>query len=463
MTSGQFCSLGLRDELQTNLAEIGYHQMTPVQKASLGPILEGKDVTVQAKTGSGKTAAFGLGLLSRINTEVPNIQVMVLCPTRELSEQVAREIRKLAQKIPNTKILTLCGGTPIAPQVASLEHGAHCVVGTPGRIGDHLSRQTLNMKNIKLLVLDEADRMLDMGFSEALSQITRKMPRERQTLLFSATFPKDIEALSKNLQKTPVNVKIAAANDDADIDQLFYQVPADQQIRALLLTLSQHDPESAVVFCNTKVRTQEVADELGRRGFSVRALHGDLDQWQRDEVLTLFAQKSCSVLVATDVAARGLDIHNLQVVVNLELCKDPETYVHRIGRTGRAGHKGLAVSFVTPKERLKLGLIEQQLGREIEVRPISESRPPKGFKMIPGMISLRIGSGKKNKIRPTDILGALTKDPAILGEDVGKISIFDFHSLVAVKAHLADTALKLLNSKPVKGKVVKARRVPFHS
>ncbi|MGL4348989.1 MAG: ATP-dependent RNA helicase DbpA, partial [Plesiomonas shigelloides] len=338
-----FSTLKLKPELLDNLSSMGYHAMTPIQAQSLPAILAGEDVIGQGKTGSGKTAAFGLGLLNKLDVKRFRIQTLVLCPTRELADQVAQEIRTLARGIHNVKVLTLCGGVPMGPQIGSLEHGAHIIVGTPGRIVDHLERNRLDLSNLTMLVLDEADCMLEMGFQPQLEAIIASAPRERQTLLFSATFPEKIQTITQKVMHNPVMVKVAVTHEKSTIAQHFFHLEEDNaRMQALRLLLLEHKPESAVVFCNTKRETQNVADELAASGFSVLALHGDLEQRDRDETLLQFANKSARVLVATDVAARGLDIDALDAVFNYHMAHDTEVHIHRIGRTGRAGSKGAA-------------------------------------------------------------------------------------------------------------------------
>ncbi len=409
MKQPDFTSLGLKPALLSNLASLGYRDMTPIQAQSLPIILDGKDVIAQAKTGSGKTAAFGLGLLQNLDVKRFRIQSVVLCPTRELADQVAKEIRKLARAIHNIKVLTLCGGVAMGPQIGSLEHGAHIIVGTPGRIEDHLNKGRLILDEVNTLVLDEADRMLEMGFQDTLELIFSNCPANRQNLLFSATFPDQIKPIAKRNMKNPVTIEIAATHDVNIIKQHFYQVDNDKQrLTALRLLLQQHNPESAVIFCNTKVETQKVAEQLISFGFNALALHGDLEQRDRDQALVRFSNKSVSVLVATDVAARGLDIENLDAVINYQLSRDPEIHVHRIGRTGRAGSRGIACSIITEKERYQMLKIETYLDQNFEI----ESLPPEQVLdhpiTKPSMETLQIDAGKKQKIRPGDILGALT-------------------------------------------------------
>jgi len=381
----------------------------------------------------------------------------VLCPTRELADQVAQEIRTLARGIHNVKVLTLCGGVPMGPQVGSLEHGAHIIVGTPGRIVDHLDRNRLDLSNLNMLVLDEADRMLEMGFQPALDAIIEQAPRERQTLLFSATFPEQIQSIAKQIMYDPSMVKVEGNHDSLSIAQHFYHLDDDKaRMQALQLLLLEHKPESAVVFCNTKRETQKVADELEGLGFSVLALHGDLEQRDRDETLLQFANKSACVLVATDVAARGLDIDALDAVFNYHVAYDTEVHIHRIGRTGRAGSKGAAYTFYNDQDGYKIALLEEYLEREIT----SESLPSESLlgntPAAPTMITLQIDGGKKEKLRPGDILGALTGENGIEGSQVGKIQVTDYRAYVAVNRKVAKKALNKITGGRIKGKSYRA-------
>ena len=454
MTSSNtdFSSLALKPSLLSTLKELGFSGMTPIQQASLPAILDGRDVLAQAKTGSGKTAAFGLGLLERLEVKRFRVQSLVLCPTRELADQVAKELRRFARGIHNIKILTLCGGVPVGPQIGSLEHGAHIIVGTPGRVLDHLQKGRLDLSHLNQLVLDEADRMLEMGFNKDLEQIATFMPRERQSLLFSATFPEPIAQLAREMMNNPLNIELKESHDQLSISQRFYQVSdANSRLQATRLLLLKHRPESAVIFCNTKREAQEVADDLDAQGFSVKALHGDLDQRQRDQALVQFALKSVSILVATDVAARGLDIDALDLVINYDMAHEPEIHVHRVGRTGRAGAKGVAASLVGPNDGMRLALIEDKFGPQNMSTLPSES----GLDTTPlraEMTCLRIEGGKKHKLRPGDILGALTAGKVIAGNEVGKIQIKDIWSYVAVRQSVAKKALSLLNDGKLKGK-----------
>lgn len=453
----QFSSLSLKPALLETLEQLGFSEMTDIQAQSLPAILQGKDVLAKAKTGSGKTAAFGLGLLSKLKVERFRVQSLVLCPTRELADQVANELRRLARGIHNIKILTLCGGMPFGPQLGSLEHGAHIVVGTPGRICEHLRKRSLNLEEVSTFILDEADRMLDMGFTEAIDDVLEHMPEQRQTLLFSATYPDSIASISAKVLYKPVEVTVEAMHDNNQIEQRCFEVDKSGREAALVQLLEQYKPKSCVIFCNTKRESQQLADSLWTQGFFALAIHGDLEQRQRDQVLVRFSNGSSSILVATDVAARGIDIKDLECVVNYEFTRDPEVHVHRIGRTGRAGQKGLALNLCTSSEMNRANAIEDYLGKTLEWHKLpAQSSAKTGYK--PDMVCLSIDGGKKSKVRAGDILGALTKDAGLAGSDIGKINIFDFHTYVAVKRASANAALKHLENGKIKGRKFKARR-----
>ncbi|MFK7873000.1 MAG: ATP-dependent RNA helicase DbpA [Oligoflexales bacterium] len=455
-----FSKLAISDVMSKNLQSLGYEKMTPIQSQSLPHILNGRDVMAQAKTGSGKTAAFGIGALSKIDLKIHKIQVVVLCPTRELADQVAKELRRIGRQQHNLKVLTLCGGTPMGPQIASLEHGAHCVVGTPGRICDHLSRRTLNLRFAQTLILDEADRMLDMGFTEDLDKVIKQTPKNRQTLLFSATYPENIQAMSERVQRNSVHIVVEGGENNLDIEQKFYEVKRTQKSDWLVALLAHHQPESSVVFCNTKKDCSDVANALRQAGFVAEAIHGDLEQKDRDDVLALFSNKSISILVATDVAARGLDIKDLSLVCNYEPSRNPETHVHRVGRTGRAGNKGLAITLYSPQEERRVLEIEKMTSAKYKKeKAFTSIQLGVGKPFYPKMQSLCIHGGKKHKLRPTDILGALTAKKDLLGSDVGKIMISDFHSFVALKKEKFAKGMSLLSDYKIKGREFKVRKV----
>jgi len=455
--STAFSDLPLGASTLANLASLGYAEMTPIQAQSLPIMLKGSDLIAQAKTGSGKTAAFGIALLEPLNPRYFGCQALVLCPTRELADQVAKELRRLARAADNIKILTLCGGVPIGPQIGSLEHGAHVIVGTPGRVQEHLKKGTLKLDGLNTLVLDEADRMLDMGFYDAIAEIIRQTPSRRQTLLFSATYPAGIEQLSAAFMRAPQQVRVEAMHDQKQIEQRFYEIDPAERMPAVMRILAGFRPESCVAFCFTRQQCQELVEYLGAKGISAMALHGDLEQRDRDQVLAMFANRSLSVLVATDVAARGLDIDALDMVINVELARDSEIHVHRIGRTGRAGKRGVAISLVAPAEAHRARAIEERQQAPLDWYPLSALKAQPGDPLQPPMVTLCIAAGRKEKLRPGDILGALTGDAGIPGAQVGKIAIFDFQAFVAVERGVARKALARLNAGKIKGRSLKVR------
>jgi ATP-dependent RNA helicase DbpA len=454
----EFTGLQLIEPLRRALAEVGYAEMTPVQAASLPAILSGRDVVAQARTGSGKTAAFALGLLSMLDAAAVQLQGLVLCPTRELADQVSREIRRLARFIPNVKVLTLCGGVPLRPHLASLAHEPHIVVGTPGRILELIEKEALPLRAVKVLVLDEADRMLDMGFADAIDSIVQATPQQRQTLLFSATIPQSIREISRQFQRDALDVTVASDSDDALIDQTFFEVEPEQKLDALESLLLHYRPESVVVFCNTRQEVRAVAEELDRRGFSVLALHGDLDQREREEMLVRFANRSCTVLVASDVAARGLDIAELPMVINFDIASDADTHLHRIGRTGRAGRRGIALSLCSPREASRTNIIEDRLGERLRwgtLPPASAAATP----LSPPFVTLAVDAGRQDKLRPGDLLGALTGDAGLPAEAVGKIDVFPTRTYVAIDRQSHDRAMQRLRAGKIKGRTFRIRRI----
>ncbi len=447
----------LPDSQLENLKELGYHAMTPIQAAALPAILAGRDVRAQAKTGSGKTATFGLGVMQQMDARQYATQSLVLCPTRELADQVAKELRRLARFTANIKILTLCGGQPMGAQKGSLEHAPQIVVGTPGRILDHLQRETLKLDSLNMLVLDEADRMLEMGFRDDIDQIISYCPPQRQTLLFSATWPQDIVAVSERIQQDPLAVVADSQEQLPAIEQSFYEVSARQKLAALTGLLSLQQPSSCVVFCNTKRECDDIAADLELAQVSALALHGDLEQRERDSVLVRFANGSCRVLVATDVAARGLDIKSLALVVNYQLSFDPEVHIHRIGRTARAGEQGMAVSLVAPDEMVRAHALEDYLQQKLNWLPLSRLTSAAPRPLPADMATIILDGGRKAKIRPGDILGALTSDGGISGDEVGKIDLAATCAWVAVRQSRVRAVLKHLQQAKIKGKSCRAR------
>ena len=455
-----FSALELPPALLQGIDALGYREPTPVQALALPPILAGRDLLAQAPTGSGKTAAFGLGLLQRIDPALIRTQALVLCPTRELADQVARQLRRLAVGIPNLKVSVLCGGTPLAPQLASLaSHDPQVVVGTPGRIQELLRKQALHLRGVRTLVLDEADRMLDMGFEEPIREIVGKLPRDRQGLLFSATWPESMRVLAAAMLRDPVEVTVAGEAHRPAISQWFHEVEPARKAPLLAALLLDSRPESCVVFCNMRRDTEELVGSLRHYGFSALALHGDMDQRDRDEVLLRFANRSCSVLVASDVAARGLDVEDLAAVVNYELPTDPDVYVHRIGRTGRAGRDGLVLNLVAPREAGRVAGIAAQLGIEPRWRRVAPLAGKAQGVPPAAMVTLRIDAGRTDKLRPGDIVGALTGEAGLPVAALGRIDVFPTRSYVAIARAHAAAALERLRAGRIKGRRFRVARL----
>ena len=442
-----FDTLSLNQDLLLNLETLGFKKMTPIQEMALPILLENKDLIGQAKTGSGKTAAFGLGILSKIEGKLFRPQALIICPTRELALQVAEDIRQLARRMKNIKVQLLTGGTSEYLQEKSLHHGAHIVVGTPGRVQKFLKKGILKPFAIKTFVLDEADRMLEMGFQEDIQKISSFVPKIRQTLLFSATYPDSIKELAQGLLRYPEFVKTDVKHQKDKIKQLFFEVPDHKKKKETLpQLLDQFNPNSVLIFCKTKQICQDVTKTLNKKGLYALTIHGDLEQKDRTLVLTKFSNGSCRILVATDVAARGLDIKNLGAVINYDLPQDIEVYTHRIGRTGRADKEGLALNLFIERERAFLeGLDDSSFS--------FETASSEGcFDSTPLMETLLIFGGKKNKIRPGDILGALTGDAGLPGKSVGNITLLDRYCYVAVEKAHSQKALTHLQNGKIKGR-----------
>ena len=457
--TSDFSTLALSPQLKSGLDALGYSKMTAVQALSLPSILAGRDLIAQAPTGSGKTAAFGLGLLQQMDAGRSGTQALVLCPTRELADQVGKQLRKLAIGIPNLKLSILCGGIPLAPQLASLTHAPHIVVGTPGRVLELTEKGALDLSAVSVFVLDEADRMLDMGFEEDIRALSKRMPKQRMGLLFSATFPDAIRALGTALLRDPVEVAVDAVEHRPDITARFIHTDPAKRVQQLAALLMQYRPQSTVVFCNMRRDTVEVEQSLSHYGFSALSLHGDMEQRDREEVLVRFANRSCSVLVASDVAARGLDIDGIDAVINYELPTDADTYLHRIGRTGRAGRAGLALSLVADSEDGRARVIDLHLGKATPWETVAaiEGRP-RAVPQAP-MVTLRIDAGRTDKLRPGDIVGALTGDVGLKKEAIGKIDVFATRSYVAIAHPQAGQTLEKLRNGKIKGRKLRVHRL----
>jgi ATP-independent RNA helicase DbpA len=454
-----FQSLPLREELLSAMRVIGFSTMTSVQQRAIPIALSGKDVIAKASTGSGKTLAFGLPILQQLDATQRAPSSIVLCPTRELAEQVAEQLRDAAKHLANTKILTLCGGVPMPPQIASLSHGANIIVGTPGRILDHLSKRRLDLSRVTHLVLDEADRMLDMGFEDALAAVLQSVPDSAQCLLFSATFPPEVESIVNGLAPTAERVDVTEAEVLPDIQQLIYRVDNKLRVETLKAVITEYQPPRCIVFCATKDETQRVTDELQASGFSAVCLHGDLEQRERTEMLAMFSADCAIVLIATDVAARGLDIEDVPLVVNFRVSEDVSTHVHRIGRTGRAGKAGLAVSLMAAQDEIFVARIEEHFNQSIPSKGAQSLRFHANRIVPPAFNMVIIKGGKKEKLRPGDILGALTQDAQVPNEDIGKIKITATTSYVAIKQRSIKRTLAFFRDGKIKGKRLRARKI----
>jgi ATP-dependent RNA helicase DbpA len=445
-----FTDLNIPKSMIDTLTSIQYKQMTQIQAKSLPLILESKDIIAKAKTGSGKTAAFAIGALNKLNVKNFRIQSMVMCPTRELANQVAEEFRKIARFKHNIKIITLCGGVPFMPQKHSLSHQAHIIIGTPGRILKHLKENSFNTDDIDTLILDEADRMLDMGFSEDIHEIISHIPRKRQTLLFSATYPYNIQELGKEILTNPINIEVESLHTKQIISQEFFDTEDIEKSKVIEYLLAKHKSESSIIFCNTKIACDNLADDLEDIGLDVLVLHSDLDQRDRDETLILFSNKSYPILIATDVAARGIDIKDINLVINYDLPHDNEVYIHRIGRTARAGANGSAVSLVD--DISQLNELEDSLNMKIDIQNIGNLNDNFKYDIKSKYSTIFINGGKKSKLRAGDILGALTAGIGLEKDDIGKIDILQYCSYVAIKKEFEEKAFVGLSNGKIKGK-----------
>ncbi|WP_322863385.1 ATP-dependent RNA helicase DbpA [Malaciobacter canalis] len=445
-----FNSLNISKELLENLNSLEFKNMTKIQEKTLPLLLNNSDVIAQAKTGSGKTISFSIPLVEKLEVKKFTIQSMVICPTRELANQVAQEIKKLCRHIHNVKVLTLCGGVPFKPQAASLKHKAHIVVGTPGRLLKHISENNIELENIKTLVLDEADKMLDMGFYEDVISIVNELPKDnRQTSLFSATFEENIKVLAKDILNNPIFIQDDDIHSNQKITQVFYKIAQASKTSLIPSLISSNKASSVLIFCNRKVTCEELADEIFELGFDCVVLNSDLDQKQRDETIVLFSNKSYPIMIATDVASRGLNIDDIDLVINYDVAKDEKVHTHRIGRTARAQAKGKAITLYTNEYEIEE---IKELYNDIEFSSIQNLEDDLSYNLMPEYRTLYISGGKKNKLRAGDIVGALIHQVGLKSEDIGNIDIFTFHSYVAIKKEYELKVLKELNNNKIKGK-----------
>ena len=516
MTFEEMC---LDTRIMRAIAEMGFEQPSPIQAQSIPIAVEGKDMIGQARTGTGKTASFGIPMLQRINPKDKNLQAIVLCPTRELAIQSANEIRKLAKFLHGIKVLPIYGGQEISKQIRYLKGGVQIVIGTPGRVMDHLRRHTLKPQTVDIVVLDEADEMLNMGFREDIETILGQLPEERQTMLFSATMPKPILEIAKRYLHEPEIVKVIQKELTVPkIEQYYYEVNPRKKNEVLSRLLDMYDPSLSLVFCNTKRKVDELVADLKGRGYFAEGLHGDMKQSQRDRVMNGFRNGRTDILVATDVAARGIDVDDVEAVFNYDVPQDDEYYVHRIGRTGRAGREGRAFTLVVGKEIYKLKDIQRYCKTKIRRQPIpsvndvaaikveklleqageliatdglgrmmdlleeyldgsdysatemaaallamqlgetsTQTLPKEEFGDTgaePGMVRMFMNIGKKDRVRIGDILGAVAGESGMEGALVGTIDMYDNFSFVEVPQEYAAAVLEAMNHSKIKGRRV---------
>ena len=522
METIRFEELGIEPKILRGITDMGFEEATPIQSKAIKVILEGKDIVGQAQTGTGKTAAFGIPMLQNIDPKSKALQAIVLCPTRELAIQVAEEIRKLAKFLHGIKVLPIYGGQEISKQIRSLKAGTQLVIGTPGRVMDHMRRKTVKFDKVKMIALDEADEMLNMGFRDDIETILKQIPEERQTILFSATMPKAIMDITKKYQTNAEIVKVVRKELTVpNIEQYYYEVRPKNKKEVLSRLLDIYDPKLSVVFCNTKRMVDELVSDLQGRGYFAEGLHGDLKQSQRDRVMNGFRNGKTEILVATDLAARGIDVDDVDAVFNYDLPQDDEYYVHRIGRTGRAGRVGRAFTFVVGKEVYKLRDIQRYCKTKIKAQPIPSlndvqaTRVEKIFDQVSdvianeeldsyirmiddkvneedytsidiaaalmkimlgnnesgqdgreqdydfdhtgaeeGMVRLFINIGKKQNVRPGDILGAIAGESGMPGKLVGTIDMFDKYTFVEVPREFAKEVLQAMSDAKIKGKTI---------
>ena len=452
ITMTSFKALGLKPALVDNLQELDYHTPTPIQEAAIPDLLNGDDVAGQAETGSGKTAAFGLPILNTVKSDQNEIQALILVPTRELAVQVRQELKLFARNMPGLKISAFYGGHAFSQERASLAHPPQVLVATPGRLTDHLNRKTINLATVRQLVLDEADKMLEMGFEEEVDQILATLPSNRQVALFSATMPVKVKDLISRSLKAPKFITASSNSLPAKVKLIGIRVEQKQR-QEVVVKLLQHIPAAGtVVFCNTRVAADEMAAVLQASKLSVKPLHGGMEQPDRDKTMTLFRNGTTQVLVATDLAARGLDIAALKNIVHAELPDDEASYLHRSGRTGRAGKSGVVYTLLTSRDEQKLKEWEQvQLDEWLDMKSINKSSEPAGDEKAL-FVTLHINAGRKEKISPRDIVGALIAEAGLKADQIGKIEVQDRSSFVAVPQDKGNQIAEKLNSGKIKGK-----------
>ncbi len=508
----------ISEPLEKAILDMGFEEATPIQSLAIPSIMDGRDVIGQAQTGTGKTAAFGIPILEKVDPYEKELQAIILCPTRELAIQVAEELKKLSKYLKKIRVLPIYGGQPIDRQIKALDKGVQIVIGTPGRVMDHMRRGTLDMTNIKIVVLDEADEMLDMGFREDIEFVLRDTPIERQMLMFSATMSREILKLTKKYQDNPEFLKVVPKELTVpETQQIYFEVKEKMKLDLLSRLLDIHNPNLSLVFCNTKRRVDRLVGHLQVRGYLADGLHGDLTQRQRDRVMNKFRKGNIDVLVATDVAARGIDVDDIEIVFNYDVPNDDEYYVHRIGRTGRAGKKGKAFTFVSGKEIYQLRDIQRYTKTKIEQQEIpslhrvQEIKTDQFIKQVkniintedlekqisiverlieedytsvemaaallkmamtkedvssesdddfgdtgasPGMVRFFINVGRKDRIKAKDIVRAIGDKTGVSSSMIGKVDIFDKFSFIEIPNTSAREVFSIMNSAKIKGRSV---------
>ncbi|HTN25030.1 MAG TPA: DEAD/DEAH box helicase [Solirubrobacteraceae bacterium] len=466
-----FAELGLSDSTLQALQDVGYEQPSPIQEQAIPPMLQGRDVIGQAQTGSGKTAAFGLPIIEYVDPTEPEVQALVLTPTRELCIQVTQAIRAYADDT-GIDVVAVFGGAPIRTQQAQLKAGGHIVVGTVGRVLDLINRRSLVLDACRFVVLDEADEMLDLGFLEDVEKILRLTPNSRQTALFSATMPPPIRALADNYLYEPEHVKVQSATLTVDsVEQFQVDVKTADKPDKLVEVLEAEKPDQAIVFARTKIRTDQLYKKMKDRGFNVKALHGDMTQGARDGVMLGFKGGRVPILVATDVAARGLDISTVTHVVNYDVPRSPDVYVHRIGRTGRVGRAGRAITFVEPKQEKELLAIEKHVGlkisqwtpgahtaappKEIVEKPKRHTKPQLKHNGDEPYAKLIVSGGRSAGIEVADLVGAVTKAASVDGESVRNVKVLEHFAFLSVPASDAERIAIAVDGERVRGRRIR--------
>ncbi|MBB6610412.1 DEAD/DEAH box helicase [Pontibacter sp. Tf4] len=448
-----FQNLKLNPVILQNLQDLNYTTPTPIQLSAIPLLLSGQDVAAQAETGSGKTAAFGLPIIQQVNPEQQQIQALILVPTRELALQVRQELKQYARNIPNLKISAFYGGHSFSQERASLAHPPQIAVATPGRLTDHLFRKTLDLGTVKQLVLDEADKLLEMGFEEEIDQIMEAIPAKRQVILFSATMPQDVQDLIKESLKNPQFIKASANAIPEQLTLIGVKVEQPQKQDVVVSLLRSINAGGTVVFCNTRAAADELAHALKADGIAARPLHGGMEQPDRDKMMTLFRNGTTQVLVATDLAARGLDIALLETIVHYELPDDLAAYQHRSGRTGRAGKKGTVYTLATPRDERKLRDWDMvRMDNWLKAEDLLKKAPAQQTAQAAAFTTITINAGRREKISPRDIVGALIAETGMASDKIGKIEVQDRSSFVAVPSADAQTIVEKLNNGKIKGR-----------